>query len=402
LPLYPMVFVGGAIRRYIYHINDTRSILKIFIIHFGAIGDQLMATPAIRALDENFPTAKITVMTGSRPSKAAYINNPRINNVFWLQQFDAGNIKYVFKKKHHQSFDLFHAFICYPILVIKTLISGYDLGINLCLSGGCANFVNLLMFLCGIPRRMGAGISFYSELLTLKERKDMGSLKEMHWVDVYLDIMKPLGIKVDKKDLEFYISETDEAFAINFLEAKNITAKDFLIGIHPGGNIFINSKRWPVEKFAAVINKLWLRHNFKVLVFGLKDDEQLVNTLINLLSRETIPILDFSLGKVAAVLRRLEVLLTNDNGILHLADAMEVPHIVSIFGPTEPKRIAPRNERNIYILSKAECAPCIEFEAGDESKRCFKKRKGECLERITVEEVHKELNEILDKLILIK
>jgi ADP-heptose:LPS heptosyltransferase len=77
------------------------------------------------------------------------------------------------------------------------------------------------------------------------------------------------------------------------------------------------------------------------------------------------------------------VLITNDNAILHLADAVKVPHIISVFGPTDPKRIAPRNGRNLYVSPKVDCAPCIELDAGDDSKMCLKE---ECLGSISINE----------------
>ena len=128
LPLYPLVLLIESLRRR----RGAEYIKRILIINFGAIGDNLMSTPTIRALNEALPNADITIMTGSKSSTSAYINSPRIKRVFWLKQFNAGSVKYAFEKKYGKSIDLFRVFISYPLLVIRLLLSKHDLGINFC------------------------------------------------------------------------------------------------------------------------------------------------------------------------------------------------------------------------------------------------------------------------------
>ena len=96
---------------------------------------------------------------------------------------------------------------------------------------------------------------------------------------------------------------------------------------------------------------------------------------------------ELTLGQMGALLKHTNLLITNDTGITHLADAVGTKRIVSIFGPTDAKKIAPRNERNLAISSTLSCAPCIDFDAGDPSKRCWRDVKEECLRTLSAEEV---------------
>ncbi len=381
LPLFPAIVAIGALRRLK---KKSSHISRILVINLAAIGDNLMSTPAIRALNVQFPKAAITVMTASRQVLDAYINNPRVKRVFWLKQFDAGGVKDAFRNKSRKLSDLFKVFTCYPIVTIKLLIANYDIGINFCAFKGGDNFGSLLMYLCGIPRRLGS-FGEYTELLT--DKKNPQTLKEKHWVDIYLGIIETFGEEEAAKDLEFYISEKDREFAEKFFGMKNISKDDVLVGIHPGGKTHVNNKRWPVERFAEVINRLSEKHVFKLVLFGAENEEALVNRLKSLVKLDSISIVGFPFGRAAALLQRVNIFLINDSGLLHLADAVRCPCVVSLFGPTDPRRIVPRNERNIYISSKIECAPCIELDAGDESKRCTKEDRNECLKQISKEEV---------------
>ncbi len=74
---------------------------------------------------------------------------------------------------------------------------------------------------------------------------------------------------------------------------------------------------------------------------------------------------------------RLDVLLTNDSGLMHLAAAVGAP-LVALFGPTDPRQTGPRGQRQKILQAEAECAPCF--------KRACPLQPG-CLERISVDRV---------------
>lgn len=59
-----------------------------------------------------------------------------------------------------------------------------------------------------------------------------------------------------------------------------------------------------------------------------------------------------------ALLRRLACLVSGDTGVAHLAAALEVP-TVTLFGPTDPRLTAPRGPRARAMSTGAPCAPCF-------------------------------------------
>jgi ADP-heptose:LPS heptosyltransferase len=391
LPLFPLVLLLSSLRRKNALGLEIKNIL---VMNFGAIGDNLRSTAALRALNAQFPKAAITIMTANIRALDVYIHNPRVSDRLRLRRFGSVDLKQVFRKKSDNSSGLYRAFICYPLLAFKLLAASYDLGVNFCAFEGGAEFGNLLMYLCGIPRRLGA-FGSYTGLLT--DRVDSRTLEDKHWVNIYLGIVEAIGARAQGEALEFYVTAEEEQFAEDFLRTKGVSAGDFIIGVHPGGNTYVNNKRWPYERFAEVINRLGTKYVFKVLLFGSRDETPLVDNLRSLLRMDSISVVGLSLAQVGGLLKRTAILLTNDNGIMHLADAVGSPRIVSIFGPTDPRQAAPKNKKHTYIEPEIDCAPCLGLDTGDESKRCFRDIKEECLQLITAERVCTVLEKVLDR-----
>jgi ADP-heptose:LPS heptosyltransferase len=60
---------------------------------------------------------------------------------------------------------------------------------------------------------------------------------------------------------------------------------------------------------------------------------------------------------LAAILERLDLLITGDTGPMHLAAAVATP-IVAVFGPSDPARYAPRGPLDRVVRVDLPCSPC--------------------------------------------
>jgi ADP-heptose:LPS heptosyltransferase len=377
------VFPIATVAR-IFERKSPASVGSILVVHFGAIGDALMVTPAIRLLSESFPAAEIDVLTASKSALDVYSRNKRIHQVSFLVQYDRGDIKERFGSPHSLWRDRFRLFALYPTLVIRLLRKRYDAGIALGPIHQGATFSNLLFDLAGIPIRVGA-LGAHTDRLT--HAKDP-SISSFHWVDIYREIVSALTGATSAPDdtLEFEITDDERGSVNEFFKGAGVTAARPLAVIHAGGNLYVNSKRWAPDRFAAVGDVLAKR--FDIILTGSGDERNLTDQIQQQMKSPAISTAgDFTFGETAALLDYASLVLTNDTSILHLADAVGVPQIVSIFGPTDAKKIVPRNSRNRYVTADIECAPCIDFDAGDPSRRCWRSVKEECLSRISVSDV---------------
>ena len=90
--------------------------------------------------------------------------------------------------------------------------------------------------------------------------------------------------------------------------------------------------------------------------------------------------------QLAAVLKRCDLLLTNDTGPMHVADAVRCP-IVAVFGPTDWITTPPFGPRHVIVRKEIECAPCL--------KRSCPLKHHHCMEWITAAEVAEACRGIL-------
>jgi ADP-heptose:LPS heptosyltransferase len=118
-------------------------------------------------------------------------------------------------------------------------------------------------------------------------------------------------------------------------------------------------KQWPEDRFRAVAERLVQDRGAAVVLTGSPADRAQVDAVLSALPPERA--IDLSGGTplltVAAVLERLDVFVTGDTGPMHLAHLVGTP-IVAIFGPSEPRRYAPRGSRDHIVRIDLPCSPC--------------------------------------------
>ena len=90
--------------------------------------------------------------------------------------------------------------------------------------------------------------------------------------------------------------------------------------------------------------------------------------------------------EAAAILSEIDLLVSNDMGLAHLAPAVGAETIV-IFGPTNPETTAPFSERAQIIRHKVECAPCMLRDCPIDHR---------CMTGVSVDQVFERVDEALN------
>jgi heptosyltransferase-2 len=132
------------------------------------------------------------------------------------------------------------------------------------------------------------------------------------------------------------------------------------IALCPGAE-YGPAKRWPIERYRAVMEKVASKQNLTWVIVGTAKEAPLGEQLAkdfpgnveNLCGKTTLP-------ELMAELKRSRLLLTNDTGTMHLADLLGIP-VVAIFGSTEPALTGPSGATNPphrILRRKVECSPC--------------------------------------------
>jgi heptosyltransferase-1 len=116
--------------------------------------------------------------------------------------------------------------------------------------------------------------------------------------------------------------------------------------INPGAGW--GAKRWPVERYASVAQRLIAR-GFRVLINVGPGEELLAETIVRATEGVATP-LACTLPQLIAVTRRVALVIAGDTGPLHLACALGRP-VVGIYGPTDPRRNGPFGTRFTVLRS---------------------------------------------------
>ena len=286
---------------------DYRNIL---IVRTDRIGDIILTTPAIEALRTNFPNAKITVLV-SRVTRDLVDGNPYLDEV--LVDDRQGRFKGVFgfwqlvAQIRSRKFDA--AFIFHT-----------------------KKRTNLLCFFAGIPVRIGYKDKNYGFFLTrgFDDRRHFG---EQHEVEYCLDILRKMGLKVASPSTFLPTNPQADEWARIWLE-KNNPAGLKIVAIHPGASD--STKRWPAGCFIGLVDQLIDRHNCLVILIGAGVAVDLARELRAQCSRTFIDLTgQTSVAQIVSLLRRCQLVISNDSGPMHLGAAAGI-YVIALFLRNQP------------------------------------------------------------------
>lgn len=163
------------------------------------------------------------------------------------------------------------------------------------------------------------------------------------------------------------------------------------VGIHVSGGRAI--KQWPETRFREVAERLARDRSAAIVLTGTPADRAQVDLIRTALPPDRV--IDLSSGvsllTAAAVMARLDLFVTGDTGPMHLANAVGTP-VVAVFGPSDPRRYAPRGVRDIVIRIDLPCSPCNRIR--QPPARCVG-HTPDCLAGIDVAQVMAAIDEIL-------
>lgn len=195
-----------------------------------------------------------------------------------------------------------------------------------------------------------------------------------HEVEKYLAVARALGCEMEEPPrLELTPPAAARTTAGRLLAELGALPEERWIGITPGGTKA--NKRWPIDRFAEVAARLQRELGLRALIVGGAGDIRSAEAIREQCLRRggEAPLVvagRTTLGETAACLERCDLFVTSDTGPMHMAAALGVP-VVSIFGPTNPRKFGPYTPRGVVLQHAGSCGRCA----------------GPCVHTVTVEEV---------------
>jgi lipopolysaccharide heptosyltransferase II len=218
-----------------------------------------------------------------------------------------------------------------------------------------------VMALAGIPKRVG--FDYRSRGTFLTKKIPFHGYEGRHVVEHYLDLLKEIDVPVVDRNMELHIPEEDQKWAKEWFRQKALVFVKPLIAVFPGGGASWGKsavlKRWPVEKYAKLTDKMIEKFNAHIILMGNEGERELCQAIAQT-SLATVHVVagELSITQSAALLKQCSLVVCNDGGPLHVAVAAGVP-TVSIFGPVDDKVYGPYPVgKHIVVKKGLACQPC--------------------------------------------
>ncbi|MBP9841261.1 MAG: lipopolysaccharide heptosyltransferase II [Simkaniaceae bacterium] len=282
--------------------------MKILVRMPNWLGDIVMATPVLALIRKKYPEGHLTALL---PQSFAPLlqGDPHLNEV------------------------------------TSSLKKGeYDLGFLLTNSFSSA----YAMYKAGVKCRVGYSGDwrrlFLTEAVSFSKKR-----KEQHLVKTYQELLGGDGTLLPT----LYLDEKEKEWAREFLKSMGITGR--VIGVHVGAS-YGPAKCWPASKFRSLA-KVLSKENC-LLFFGdagthekiTQITEGLPSSVVNLAGKTTI-------RELMALMKSCHVILSNDSGPMHIADALGIP-LIALFGSTDPRVTGPYRSQEV-IWKEVSCSPCF-------------------------------------------
>jgi lipopolysaccharide heptosyltransferase II/tetraacyldisaccharide 4'-kinase len=326
---------------------DFSQVRRILLRAPNWVGDAIMSLPVLAGLSDLFPSARVTVLAAPRVAPL-FSDQPGVSAIL---PYPAGPEKWRFLLGLKNTFDL-------ALALPNSLESALGL------------------WLTRTPHRLGYAADGRAYLLTLalKEKK---RLQGLHQVFYYLGLLEAFGPVKKFYPPRLHLSQAELDDAGILFQEHGLNPGAPLIGLAPGA-AYGPAKRWPAECFAAVGDLLQEELQAGLALLGGPADREAASAVqrlgrgryLNLAGQTT-------LRQALVTLSQLNVLITNDSGLMHAAAALGVP-VVALFGSTDPAATGPFSSRATVIHHPLPCSPCLK-------RTCS--RDYACLTEITVAEV---------------
>jgi predicted lipopolysaccharide heptosyltransferase III len=306
--------------------------VKILLLQLKRIGDLILTTPAVAALHDNFPDAKLTLIVSSDCADL----------LLGIANVD----RTLMARRNLRDLSLF----------FSVAASRFDCCIDFTRNDRSA----FLALLSGARRRV---VSY-----RVREQSKMRApaytdfvpvrMRDVHTIDYNLALLEPLGIRAAACAPYLHLPQDAYENADALRRSWKIT-KPYVI-LHPGSTR--REKLWEPGRWTEVIHRFGQDNSLDlVLTSGASPDEQAHIAAIR--NKAPQQIIDLS-GKtslltLAALIAQARLLVTVDSAPVHLAAATSTPQVI-LFGPTNPFHWRPKQSPAL-ILQGNSVAPVTEF-----------------------------------------
>jgi len=335
---------------------------RILVIKLGALGDVLRTTPILDALRRESGPCHITWVVDEL-SHPLLVNNPHIGRLV----------------------------VFGPEAIVRVMVERFDVVYSLDKHPGAAGLATLAR----AGRKVGfvldatsGNISCEGESAAYAYRLGLDDdLKFRRNTKTYQQMtFEMLGLEWRGQNYIFNLSDKMRELGRGVIENMNFEEDGPAIGLVTGSGEVWPMKRWTVEHFAALADRLVEKLSARVMLLGAERDRAR-NIEIQTAAHFEHPLAPHNMGilEFAGLIGACDAIVTGDTAAMHIGLAMGVP-TVALFGPTSAREVE-MYRCGRAIVAPLECSPCY---------RSSCKVSPTCMELITVEDVFVSLMELME------
>jgi len=340
-----------------------RKIENVLIVRTDRIGDVILTLPMVPALLAKVSGCRISMLLRSYTQELV----DGFAGLDSMMTYDEGGkpkafFRLLFELRKHR-FDL--VFVVHPSLRLA-----------------------LLMFLAGIPTRVGTGYRWYSFLFSRRvfEHRRTG---ERHEAEYNLSLLQAIGCDIGSiPSIALAVSAAARNAAAQELKRVGLSADEKLIILHPGSGG--SARDWSAQNFADLACAL-TNDGYSVVVTGSSSEVTLVEEVVRKSNGSAAASAGrLSLKELAAFIGSAALFVSNSTGPLHIAAAVGTP-VIAFYPPIQecsPRRWGPLTERKmVFTADNALCERC-------KGGPC---QGNDCMDQITVDYVLKAARKLLSE-----
>lgn len=313
-------------------LSPWRSLRNLLIMRLDNIGDVVLTTPTLKALRENLPDTKITLMVSPAGSVVApllpWVDHVLTWRVLWQ---DLGRLDFQPDREWQ---------------LVNTLKQAqFDATIVLTSFSQSPHPAGLICALADIPLRLGES-----------KEQDIGTLTHavspapdaIHQAERNLRLIEAVGFQVNDRRLTLPIPPILLAITSPYILLSPWTS--------------CQARTYDPERFAIAARQLSENTGWLVVVTGVAKDRLSAPPILEILGKRAIDLIGAtSLPELVSLIAKAQLVLTNNTSTMHLADATATPNVVLYSGTDLESQWQPRHSPSRLLRRPTDCSPCYAF-----------------------------------------
>jgi lipopolysaccharide heptosyltransferase II len=341
---------------------------RILVLKLAALGDTVLLIPSLRSLRQQFSSSTIWMIGTSINEELMEMFPQYVNEFVRLEISKVLRDPFYFirfvRRLRNQRFDVVIDFEQWSF--VSAIISA--------LAGACYTI----------------GFKIHGKWRHVVYNKSFIRQPEKHEADNMARLLSPLGIGAVSTRLELPVQSFAVETVNRCLLQSGVAERQQIVIVHPGCGAHGFLREWPLESYRSLCQRVQMEFHPFFVFTGSVSEERLTTSLVQSFPQQSIVWNERGLDKLIALLSLAHLIVSGNNGVMHLAAALQKPQI-ALHGPTNPQKWGPLNPNAVIIQSSCPDCPCLDL--GFE----YHRTDGFCMEQISVEEVFHAAKKILEQ-----